>query len=159
MWVAGSCGVVTRPSYPASSSPVVSFTSDIWSSSQLAGFLRGHFHFSHQNLGAEGPHAFPIPLKLTSWLHMWICSISMNTPHFVRVGGRRETIGQELTKLESIPGSLLPHTTPTGSNHMHFQKISLHWLSFFAIIMFIIYVLCVGFRKAQEMITQDARGR
>lgn len=121
---------MTRPSYPASGSPVVSFTSDIWSSSQLAGFLRGHFHFSRQNLGAEGPHAFPIPLKLTSWLHMWICSISMNTPHFVRVGGRRETIGQELTKSESIPGSLLPHTTPTWLQSHAFPE-NLFALAFF----------------------------
>ena len=67
MWVAASCGVVTWPSQQASGSPVVSFTSDIWSSSQLASFLHGHFYFPSPKSGGKGPHSLSIPLKLTPW--------------------------------------------------------------------------------------------
>lgn len=90
------------------------------------------FTFPLQNLGAEGPHSFPIPLELTPWLHMWICSISVKNPPFCGVG----TIGQEFTKLEIIPGSP-PHTTllcpHTGSNHVRFQK------NLFALLFFLCY--------------------
>jgi hypothetical protein len=49
------------------------------------------------------------------------------------------------------------HTAPTQT--MVFSENLFAPFFFLCYLMLIAYVLCVGFGKSQEMITQDARGR
>lgn len=88
MWVAGSRRVGIWPLQQAPGSPVVTFTSDTWSSLQPASFLQGHVHFPSPRPGDQG---LPLPPSLphTNELHGYhpcaFAGFLLKLPHAVCV--------------------------------------------------------------------------